>query len=67
MANENKVHFNRESLENWAASILYALGLINYFFNETSKESHVSIKTLLRFYHAKKKTITHKAREIKKK
>ena len=67
MANEEKVLFNCGSLENWAASILYALGQINYLFNKTHEGQYVSRKTLLRFYHAKSSTITNKSAEIKKK
>ena len=67
MANEEKVLFNCGSLENWATSILYALGQINYLFNKTHEGQYVSRKTLLRFYHAKSSTITNKSAEIKKK
>ena len=67
MASEDNVPFNRGSLENWAASILYALGQVNYLFNKTHEGAYVSRKTLLRFYHAKSSTITNKSSEIKKK
>lgn len=64
MARKHQVPFLRGNTEIWAASIIHALGSINFLFDKDS-EPYVSADDICAYFGTAKNTISNKARLIR--
>lgn len=64
MARKRTVPFLNGKLEIWAASVVYAIGQINFLFDK-SFEPYASADDICDYFGVKKSTITNKAKEIR--
>lgn len=60
-----KVSFKRGKIENWASGIVYAIGQVNFLFDD-SFEPHVTPDDICNYFNTKKSTSSNKARDIKR-
>ncbi len=64
MSRKRNVPFLSGRIEIWAAAILYALGQINFFF-EDSYQQYTSRDELCAFFNVNKSTVSQKAKKIR--
>jgi hypothetical protein len=64
MARKRNVPFMSGNLEIWAASIIYAIGQINFLFDKDS-EPRTTADDICDYFSVKKNTVSNKAREIR--
>jgi hypothetical protein len=65
MGRKHKVPFKRGQLDIWAASVVYAIGSINFLFDQ-SFEPYMSADQLNDAFGTNKSTVSNKARKLKK-
>ena len=65
MSRKKQVPFISGKMEIWAASIIHALGKINFLFGKTTKP-FTSVKTICDFFNIVQSTTTEKSRWIQK-
>ena len=59
------VSFKRGKIENWASGIIYAVGQVNFLFDD-SFVPYVSADEICNYFNTKKSTTSNKARDIRK-
>lgn len=64
MARKRDVPFMSGKLETWAASIVYAIGQINFLFDKSS-EPYATADDICSYFGVNKNTVSGKAREIR--
>jgi len=64
MGRKREVPFKRGKLEVWAASVVYAIGSINFLFDK-SFEPYSTPLEIADYFGSKKSTVSNKARQIK--
>ncbi len=64
LGRKRDVPFKRGKLEIWAAAIVYAIGSINFLF-DNSFEPHMTAKQISDYFGTKNSTVTNKAKQIK--
>ncbi|MDA3904820.1 MAG: DUF6398 domain-containing protein [Bacteroidales bacterium] len=64
LGRKRNVPFESGKIEIWAASIIHALGLINFLFDK-SAEPYVSVNEINEFYGTKQSTVTGKSKQIR--
>ena len=65
MGRKHEVPFKRGRIENWAAGIVYALGQINFLFDDTFSP-YLSPDEISDYFNCRKSTASNKAREIRR-
>lgn len=65
LARKREVPFKRGKLENWASGIIYALGQINFLFDD-SFDPYATPDDICSYFGTKKSTASNKARDIRK-
>ena len=65
MGRKREVPFKRGKLENWASGIVYAIGQINFLFDD-SFAPFATPDDICNFFGVKKSTASNKARDIRK-
>ena len=65
MARKHDVPFKRGKLEIWAGGIIYALGQINFLFDD-SFDPFVTPDDICNYFSCKKSSASNKARDIRK-
>jgi hypothetical protein len=65
MGRKHEVPFKRGRLDIWAASVVYAIGSINFLFDQ-SFEPHMTPDQINDAFGTNKSTVSNKARKIKK-
>lgn len=65
LANHDKVMFNRGKLMYWACAIIFAVGQLNFLFEDSFKP-YVYNDFLCAYFDANKQTIWNKARDIRR-
>nr|WP_294999671.1 DUF6398 domain-containing protein [uncultured Methanobrevibacter sp.] len=65
LARKHDVPFRRGKLENWAGGIVYAIGQLNFLFDD-STEPYATPDDISDYFGVKKKTAANKARDIRK-
>jgi len=64
MGRKRSVPFKRGQIDIWAASVVYAIGSINFLFDK-SFEPYISATQLNEFFGTNKSTVSQKARKIR--
>ena len=64
LGRKRNVPFESGKLEIWAASIIHALGLINFLFDK-SGEPYVSVNEINDYFETKQSTVTGKSKQIR--
>lgn len=64
LGRKRDVPFQRGELEIWAASVIHALGSINFLFDK-SFEPYISLDQLNDYFGTKKSTVSNKSKQIK--
>jgi hypothetical protein len=64
MGRKRDIPFMRGDLEIWAASVIFALGSINFLFDRSSTP-YVTQDTLCAHFNSKRSTVSQKARAIR--
>ena len=64
LGRKRDVPFKRGKIEIWAAAVVYAIGSINFLFDE-SFEPYVTAKQISEYFGTKNSTVSSKARQIK--
>ena len=64
LGRKRNVPFESGKLEIWAASIIHALGLINFLFDK-SGEPYVSVNEINDYFGTKQSTVTGKSKQIR--
>ena len=64
LGRKRDVPFQRGKLEIWAAAVVYAIGSINFLF-DNSFEPYVTAKQISEYFGTKNSTVSNKARQIK--
>lgn len=64
LGRKRTVPFERGNLEIWTASVVYAIGSINFLFDK-SFEPYITSEELNNYFGTKSTTVSNKAREIK--
>jgi len=65
LGRKHEVPFKRGKLENWASGIIYALGQINFLFDD-SFDPYATPDDICGFFKTKKSTASNKARDIRR-
>ncbi len=52
-------------LENWAAAVIHAIGIINYLFNKNTAIPYISVDELNDYFGTNKTTTTTRSKEIR--
>ena len=65
LARKREVPFKRGNLENWASGIIYAIGQINFLFDD-SFDPYATPDDICSYFGTKKSTASNKARDIRK-
>ena len=65
LSRKREVPFKRGKLENWASGIVYAIGQINFLFDD-SFTPFATPDDICNFFGVKKSTASNKARDIRK-
>jgi hypothetical protein len=64
LGRKKDVPFQRGKLEIWAATVVYAIGSINFLFDK-SFEPYMTAEQISEYFGTKTSTVSNKAREIK--
>lgn len=65
MGRKKEIPFKRGQLDIWAASIVYAIGSVNFLFDK-SFEPYMAAKQISKIFGTKNSTVSNKARKIRK-
>jgi hypothetical protein len=64
MGRKREVPFKRGKLNIWASAVVYAIGSLNFLF-DNSFEPHISPDEICEYFGTKKSTVSNKASQIK--